>query len=83
MMEPVGDDAAKAAESTGVRLHRGVTSAGWAPKRPWTETVEAYISRLKRCAAHCNEKYDISGLCKEYPWRLHELQNREGDRLPK
>ena len=54
-----------------------------APKRPWTETVEAYISRLKRCAAHCNEKYDICGLCKEYPWRLHELQNREGDRLPK
>ena len=53
------------------------------PSKPWEETVEAYVSRLKQCAAHCNSKYNIENLCKEVPWRLAELLKRGGDRIPK
>ena len=52
------------------------------PKRPWSETV-AYHARLRTCAAHCNAKYKIENLCREVPWRIQELANRQGDRLPK
>ena len=54
-----------------------------APKKPWEETLEAYHSRLKHCAAHCNDKYNIDGLCQEVPWRLEELLKRSGDRIPR
>ena len=53
------------------------------PRKPWDETAEQYVSRLKKCAEHCNNKYDIENLCKEVPWRVDELLKRDGDRLPK
>lgn len=53
------------------------------PKRPWAETVPEYHARLRSCAAHCNAKYNIENLCRELPWRVQELKNRKGDRLPK
>ena len=53
------------------------------PRQAWTETVDAYRSRLKACAAYCNENYDVEGLCREVPGRLQELVKRQGDRLPK
>lgn len=85
-----GDDASvQPGQLQDVLLHE--TAMAWmrdrlsktAPKRAWTETAEAYHSRLKKCAAYCNENYDVDGLCKEYPWRLQELLKRDGDRLPK
>ena len=53
------------------------------PKKPWEETLEAYHSRLKQCAAHCNDKYNIDGLCGEVPWRVKEVLERGGDRIPR
>ena len=53
------------------------------PRKPWEETAEQYVSRLKKCAEHCNNKYEIENLCKEVPWRVDELLKRDGDRLPK
>ena len=53
------------------------------PKKSWEETVEAYHSRLKQCAAYCNDKYNIESLCNEVPWRTEELLKREGDRIPR
>ena len=53
------------------------------PKQAWDETVESYHARLKSCAAHCNAKYDVDALCRQVPWRVQELLNRDGDRLPK
>ena len=53
------------------------------PKRSWEETLEAYRSRLKDCAAHINGHHDVAGLCRELPARLVELDRRKGDRLSK
>ena len=53
------------------------------PRKPWEETVEQYCSRLKECAAHCNNKYDVDGLCREVPQRLRILLDKGGDRIPK
>ena len=53
------------------------------PKRSWEETLEAYRSRLKDCAAFINSHHDVSGLCRELPARLHELDRLRGDRLSK
>ena len=54
-----------------------------APKKSWGETLEAYRSRLKDCAAHINDHHDVSGLCQELPSRLLELHLLKGDRLSK
>jgi len=53
------------------------------PKKSWEETVEAYRSRLKACAAYINGKHDVEGLCLELPERVAELDKRKGDRLAK
>ena len=53
------------------------------PKKCWEETVEAYRSRLKACAAQINGAYGVESLCRELPWRLGELNRRKGDRLTK
>ena len=53
------------------------------PSRSWEETVEAYRSRLKDCAAYINANYNIDSLCRELPDRVAELRKREGGRLVK
>jgi hypothetical protein len=53
------------------------------PKQAWTETVEQYGSRLKRCAAYINEHYDVEALCNALPARLRMLVDSEGDRIAK
>ena len=53
------------------------------PKRAWDETVDAYRSRLKQCAAYINSNYNIENLCRELPARLEELRKRKGGRLNK
>ena len=53
------------------------------PRRSWEETVEAYRSRLKDCAAYINANYNIDSLCRELPDRVAELRKREGGRLAK
>ena len=53
------------------------------PQNSWEETLEAYRSRLKECAAYINGAYDVNGLCQAMPPRLAELDRRQGDRLAK
>ena len=53
------------------------------PRRSWEDTVEAYRSRLKDCAAYINANYNVDSLCRELPDRVAELSKREGGRLAK
>ena len=53
------------------------------PQQAWTETLEAYRSRLKACAAYINEHYNVQGLCHDLPTRLRDLDEVEGDRIRK
>ena len=53
------------------------------PKKAWEESVDAYGSRLKTCAAFINSHYNVKNLCRELPQRLHALQDSGGDRLAK
>ena len=43
------------------------------PKKPWEESVDAYRSRPKACAAYCNGHYDVVGLCRALPKRVQVL----------
>ena len=53
------------------------------PQKAWEETLPAYGTRLKACAAYINNTYDVASLCRELPDRLQSLHDRGGDRLPK
>ena len=53
------------------------------PKKCWEESLEAYRSRLKECAAYINANHDVTGLCLALPSRLADLDHRQGDRLAK
>ena len=53
------------------------------PKKAWDETVDAYRSRLKECAAYINSKYNVENLCRELPARLEMLRKRKGGRIKK
>ena len=85
-----GDDASmQPGQLQEVMLHE--TAVSWLrlrltktlPAQAWTETTDAYVARLKECAAYCNAHYDIDGLCRELPQRLEDLEDAEGDRLAK
>ena len=51
------------------------------PRRCWEETEEAYGARLKVAASYINSTHDVKGLCMEFPGRLRDLVERDGDRL--
>ena len=53
------------------------------PREPWTETVEEYTTRLKGIVQYINDHHDVDGLCREFPDRLRELVDNEGDRINK
>ena len=53
------------------------------PRRCWEETEEAYGARLKEAASYINSTHDVEGLCMEFPGRLRDLVERNGDRLAK
>ena len=85
-----GDDASvQPGQLQEVMLHE--TAVSWMrvrlaqtlPRRCWEETLEAYRARLKTCAAHINDTFDVAGLCRELPERVRELDRRQGERLAK
>ena len=43
----------------------------------------AYGARLKEAASYINSTHDVEGLCMEFPGRLRDLVERNGDRLAK
>ena len=53
-----------------------------APKKRWEETPEQLATRLQAAVAHCNDEYNVSGLCRKFTSRLTELvKETAGDRL--
>ena len=53
------------------------------PQKCWEESVDAYVSRLKSCAAYINDNYDVDNLCRELLDRMEALKKAGGDRLNK
>ena len=50
---------------------------------PWEETQEMWAARARKVLHDINSSCDVHGLCLEFPSRLQELLDREGDRLRK
>lgn len=50
---------------------------------PWCETRAQWKARAARCVKAINAEYDVAGLCRGFPARLADCQDRLGDRLPK
>ena len=53
------------------------------PKKPWTETREAFGERLRAIARHINTEYHVDDLCREFPGRIQQLIDVDGDNLKK
>ena len=53
------------------------------PEKPWLETREDLGARLKEQTAIINDNYDVDSLCREFPDRLKQLRDNDGDRLKK
>ena len=53
------------------------------PARPWQESPQQLIARLKRVAGKVNADYDVAGLCRELPARVEELVRRGGGKRRK
>ena len=53
------------------------------PTRPWEESPQQLIARLKHVAGRVNADYDAAGLCRELPARIDELVRRGGGKLAK
>ena len=58
-------------------------AAGGGHTRPWTESREAFASRLKQIVATINDKHDVDGLCRELPMRISKLIEKKGGKLRK
>ena len=50
---------------------------------PWEETPEQWARRAKRAVALVNAKYDVAGLCRQFPSRLQAGIDGGGERLSK
>ena len=50
---------------------------------PWRETRAQWKARAARCVRAINAEYNVAGLCREFPARLLDCQERGGDRIPK
>ena len=50
---------------------------------PWLETRAQWKARAARCVRAINADYDVAALCREFPARLLDCQERGGDRIPK
>jgi hypothetical protein len=86
----MGDDAG-AQPGTLAQLLLHETAVAWVrarqtittPKKPWTETREAFGERLRAIARHINTQYRVDDLCREFPGRIQQLIDVEGDNLKK
>jgi hypothetical protein len=50
---------------------------------PWEETQPECARRARTAAAWVNANYDVAGLCREFPSRLQDVIDCEGERLRK
>ena len=52
------------------------------PAQPWEETEVEFGKRLKVAGEYVNAHYDVAGLCRAMPKRMHELvHDARGDKL--
>ena len=47
------------------------------------ETQEQWAKRARRVVAAINKDYDVAGLCGEFPTRLQDVVDGDGERLSK
>ena len=65
------------------------TVKDWLGKHPIStagglECMEERVrERLKECARHINENYDLESVCRGWPDTMRKLRDTEGDRLNK
>lgn len=86
-----GPDASKQAPDMGdVLLHE--TAVSWfrnvlrkdKPKGvPWEETQVEWAVRARKAVAYVNQEYDVAGLCRQFPSRIRDVIDGEGERLNK
>lgn len=50
---------------------------------PWLETQALWTQRARKVVAHINSRYDVAGLCREFPQRLQKVVDGQGERLRK
>ena len=50
---------------------------------PWEETTAQWTKRARRVIRTINSSHDVAGLSREFPSRLIDVIDREGDRLRK
>ena len=50
---------------------------------PWEETRTQWAARAARCVRQINIDNDVAGLCREFPMRLQECIDSEGERSRK
>ena len=48
---------------------------------PWKETIDMRNARAAKVVPWMNAECDLQGLCHQWPQRLYELRDAEGDRL--
>ena len=84
----MGEDASKqSGDAQEVMLHETAVAllrrrlALSLPSKPWLESRELYASRLKEQAAFINHRYNMEGLCKEFPTRVAEVIANDGGRI--
>ena len=86
----MGDDASEQPGALAqVLLHE--TAVAWSrnqlkltsPRQPWKETREDFATRLREVCRFINAKYQVEGLCREFPMRIQLLIDKKGDSLRK
>ena len=50
---------------------------------PWEENRAQWSTRAARCVRQINAEHDVAGLCREFPSRLEQRLESEGERLRK
>ena len=51
------------------------------PQTPWRETPAQLGARLKQICQEINDKYEVENLCRDWPKRVQEVVDVEGDRI--
>ena len=50
---------------------------------PWEEPRAQWAARAARCVRRINQEYDVAGRCREFPSRLQQCKDKQGERLKK
>ena len=50
---------------------------------PWEETQAQWLRRANKAVAFVNREYNVAGLCRQFPRRIQDLVDGDGERLRK